>query len=137
MANECKDWKGQLQDIINRHNDRHAVKPKCVSHKTMHERAIFLFAFFSELRKNGVRNFKIPPSNLGGRHVSFMVKRWLERDLVARHYPGLSEPPARFRELDWQGRHGPRTHRICRRSCSRQARVRGENGQELVSEGHR
>ena len=81
MANECKDWKGQLQDIINRHNDRHAVKPKCVSHKTMHERAIFLFAFFSELRKNGVRNFKIPPSNLGGRHVSFMVKRWLERDL--------------------------------------------------------
>ena len=83
MANECKDWKRQLQSIINRHNDRHAVKPKCVSNNTMHARAMFLFAFFRELRKNGVRNFKIPPSNLGGRHVTFMMNRWLERGLAA------------------------------------------------------
>ncbi len=39
----------QLQDIIDRNNDRHAVKPKSVGSKTRHERAIFLHSFFEEL----------------------------------------------------------------------------------------
>ena len=30
MGRQTNDWKGELQDIINRHNDRHAVKAKGV-----------------------------------------------------------------------------------------------------------
>jgi site-specific recombinase XerC len=76
------DWKRELQRIINRHNDRHAVKTKCVSFKTMHERANFLFSFFAELRRNEERNYKVMPTALGGRHVQFMVSRWVRRGLA-------------------------------------------------------
>lgn len=74
-------WKRELQDIINRNNDRHAFKDKAVSFKTMHERAIFLFAFFRELRRNDDRSYKVQPSGLGNRHVTFMLSRWIQRDL--------------------------------------------------------
>ena len=43
MGRQTHDWKGELQDIINRHNDRHAVKAKGVSFATMHVWANFLF----------------------------------------------------------------------------------------------
>lgn len=83
MGRQTHDWKGELQDIINQHNDRHAVKAKGVSFATMHVRANFLFAFFAELRRNEERNYKVLPSGLGGRHVRFMVARWVRKGLAA------------------------------------------------------
>jgi integrase len=81
MKKPTNDWKRELQNIIDRHNDRHALKTKCVSFKTMHERANFLFAFFAELRRNDERNYKVLPTGLRGRHVKFMVTRWVRRGL--------------------------------------------------------
>ena len=81
MFRQTNDWKRELQDIINRNNGHHAVKAKNVSFKTMHERANFLFAFFVELRRNDERNYKVLPSGLKGRHVQFMVSRWVRREL--------------------------------------------------------
>ena len=74
-------WKRELQDIINCNNHRHAVKPKNVSFKTRHERATFLFGFFTELRRNDERNYKVQPSGLRTRHVQFMLSRWIRRGL--------------------------------------------------------
>ena len=81
MKGKTNDWKRELRDILDRHNDRHAVKAKTVSFKTMQERANFLFAFFAELRRNDQRNYKVLPSGLKGRHVQFMVSRWVRRGL--------------------------------------------------------
>jgi len=81
MHSKASDWKRELQDILNRHNNYHAVKPKGVSFKTMDGRANFLFAFFAELRRNDERNYKVLPSGLRGRHVKFMVTRWVARGL--------------------------------------------------------
>ena len=81
MSTQPLYWKNELQHIIDCNNHRHACKPKAVSFKTMRERAIFLFAFFKELRRNEERNHKVSPSALGGRHVQFMVDRWLRREL--------------------------------------------------------
>ena len=81
MKGKTNDWKRELRDILDRHNDRHAVKAKTVSFKTMQERANFLFAFFAELRRNDERNYKVLPSGLKGRHVQFMVSRWVRRGL--------------------------------------------------------
>ncbi|HQR19532.1 MAG TPA: integrase domain-containing protein [Burkholderiaceae bacterium] len=50
--------------------------------KTMHERANFLFAFFTELRRNDERNYKVLPEGLRNRHVQFMVSRWVRRGLA-------------------------------------------------------
>jgi integrase len=81
MHRKGSDWKRELQDILDRQNILHAMKPKSVSFKTMHERANFLFAFFTELRRNEERNYKVLPSHLRGRHVKFMVSRWVARGL--------------------------------------------------------
>ena len=81
MFRQTNDWKRELQDIINRNNGRHAVKAKNVSFKTMHDRANFLFAFFAELRRNDERNYKVLPLGLKGRHMQFMVSRWVRRGL--------------------------------------------------------
>jgi integrase len=82
MDRQTNDWKGELQHIVNRHNDRHAVKAKSVSFATMHVRANFLFAFFAELRRNEERSYKVMPTRLRGRHIHFMVSRWVRRGLA-------------------------------------------------------
>lgn len=82
MQRPTNDWKRELQNIIDSHNDRHALKSKCVAFKTMHERANFLFAFFTELRRNDERNYKVLPDGLRNRHVQFMVSRWVRRGLA-------------------------------------------------------
>jgi len=82
MKGHASDWKSELQAIIDRNNDRHATKAKCVSFKTMQGRASFLFAFFTELRRNEARCYKVNPSGLRGRHVQFMVERWVARGLA-------------------------------------------------------
>ena len=75
-------WKQVLQRLIDARNWSHGSKPKSVSNKTMHERASFLFAFFTELRRNDERNYKVDPRHLGGRHIRFMVTRWVKRGLA-------------------------------------------------------
>jgi site-specific recombinase XerC len=82
MQHVTKDWKRELQDIIAQHNDRHAVKNKSVSYKTMRERSSFYVSFFTELRSNEERCYKITPSRIAGRHIQFMVNRWVERELA-------------------------------------------------------
>ena len=111
MGRQTHDWKGELQDIINRHNDRHAVKAKGVSFATMHVRANFLFAFFAELRRNEERNYKVLPSGLGGRHVRFMVARWVRKGLAPGTIQVYLSYLRVFAGLDRQGRHGARAIR--------------------------
>ena len=68
-----RDWKGDLQRLIDRHNGRHAVRGKTVSHSTQSARASGLFRIFKLLRSAG---FKIGPSSLGGRHIEFLMGYW-------------------------------------------------------------
>ena len=81
MHSKGSDWKRELNDILKAHTNYHSVKPKGVSFKTMAGRANFYFAFFAELRRNDERLYKVLPSGLSGRHVKFMVSRWIARGL--------------------------------------------------------
>jgi len=75
-----KDWKDDLQKLINENNSRHATKPKGVSNKTREERATFLHAALRTIYESD-RNFNVAPRNLGDRHVKYLVEYWLERGL--------------------------------------------------------
>ena len=63
------DWKGALQAIIDRHNHRHAKRPKDIGFKTGEERARGLFLMFRILRQLG---FDLSPQGLGGHHVAHL-----------------------------------------------------------------
>ena len=71
----------QLQDIIDRNNDRHAGKPKSVGSKTRHNRAIFLHSFFEELWSNEQCCYKVLPDGLRNTHIQFMLDRYAARGL--------------------------------------------------------
>ena len=73
-------WKRQLQDKINEHNRQHGSKPKCVSNKTMHERASSLFRSFTLLRRLG---YQIDPNNLAGWHIRVLVDYWTGNARIA------------------------------------------------------
>jgi len=75
-------WKRALQDILWRHNERHASKPKSVSSKTQTERACALFRCFADLHALGykIRN----PYCLGGRHIRALVEDWTSPQPRAR-----------------------------------------------------
>jgi hypothetical protein len=73
-----KLWKRHLKDIISHSNWRHGVLHKIVSNKTMHERESFYFRSFQELRDHG---YKLDPRSLGNRHIKFLVKCWVKREL--------------------------------------------------------
>lgn len=75
-----RNWKAILQALINENNWRHGAKVKGVSHKTAHERALFLFGFFNTLRERGRY---IDPRTLGNRHIQLVVDVWVKRKLVA------------------------------------------------------
>ena len=89
------DWKRELQSIINRHNDRHAVKAKNVSFETMNQRANFLFAFFAELRRKDERKYEVLPSGRRGGKVHYRpvaaagedLTRWLKPKLFLLRQP--------------------------------------------------
>jgi len=74
------NWKRQLQDKINEHNDQHGQKHKGVSNKTMHERACSLFRSFTLLRHLG---YQIDPANLAGRHIQMLVDYWTGNARIA------------------------------------------------------
>lgn len=71
-----------LDLILARHNMLHTALEKTVSHKTRHDRALFLRAFFRDLRTEaGFR--RIPdPRSLGQKHVRAMVKVWQHKALA-------------------------------------------------------
>lgn len=73
-----RKWMHVLLALIEQNNHRHGVKPKGVSHKTMHDRKVFLISFFRMLRAEG---YRMDPRSLGGRHVDHAVKVWIERGL--------------------------------------------------------
>lgn len=96
-----RDWSGMsAQDVLARHppgktrpervleilltlfNEQHTARYKGVSHKTKHDRAMFLRAFFRDLHDEA--GFpKVPdPRNLGGRHIQAMVDVWRARALA-------------------------------------------------------
>jgi hypothetical protein len=67
------DWKRDLQNVLDEHNDMHASKNKTVSFKTRQDRANGLFRMFTSLRAMG---FKLAPRNLGGRHIRYLMRYW-------------------------------------------------------------
>lgn len=68
-----KDWKGQLAEIIGRHNEMHASRNKVISHRTRDARSQALFRMFRQLRDLG---YRVEPCNLGERHVAALMRFW-------------------------------------------------------------
>jgi integrase len=115
-----KDWRRVLGAILKLHNYKHAWKPKGVSIQTMHDRQVFYFGFFHELRRE--TRFVIEPRQLANRHIEEMVRRWIDRGLATatiHNYlsflrsfaewigkPGLVLPPAHYVGAD-----SPHAHR--------------------------
>lgn len=74
-------WKAKLQDVIAKHNSKHAVRDKSVSFETMQQRSEILFRCFKELHAKG---YTIQdPHNLGLRHVKSLVQGWTEKGFSA------------------------------------------------------
>lgn len=72
-------WKYVLALILARHNWRHAVKDKSVSHETMEDRRQFCFRVFIFLRDNPIKCFKLDPRSFSGRHVDLLMVDWRRR----------------------------------------------------------
>ena len=72
-------WKYVLALILERHNWRHAVKDKGVSHETMEDRRQFCFRVFMFLRDNPIKCFKLDPRSFSGRHVDLLLADWRRR----------------------------------------------------------
>ena len=72
-----------LEVLLTLFNEQHTARHKSVSHKTRHDRAVFLRRCFHDLQ--GRAGFAtIPdPRNLGGRHVQAMVDLWRSDRLAA------------------------------------------------------
>lgn len=80
------DWKGDLQRLLNVHNETHATRQKVIAHSTREARAEGLFRCFRLLRAAG---FRTGPASIGGNHVEFLVRYWvadpsIEADLRKR-----------------------------------------------------
>lgn len=73
-------WRQVLHELLRHHNGLHSNGQRGVSRKTMKERKLILFAFFRDLRRQGVR---IDPRSLGRRHIELMVRLWRQRGLSA------------------------------------------------------
>ena len=71
-----------LEMLLKLFNDRHTALDKNVSHKTRHDRAVFLRRFFRDLRTKAGFATLPDPRNLGGRHIQAMMDIW-RRDGLA------------------------------------------------------
>lgn len=70
-----KDWKPELQAILDVHNGTRAGGRKTtVSHRTRDARGAGIFRSFKLLRTLG---YKPVPANLGGRHIDTLVRYWV------------------------------------------------------------
>lgn len=72
-----------LEILLDLFNEQHTAKHKSVSHKTRHDRAVFLRRFLRELRSKGGFATLPDPRNLGGRHIQATVDLWRRDGLAA------------------------------------------------------
>lgn len=71
-----------LEVLLELFNTRHTALNKTVSHKTRHERALFLRRFFRDLKTRAGFNTVPDPRNLGQRHIQAMVTLWQHEALA-------------------------------------------------------
>lgn len=77
-----RDYKCVITLLLKLNNAYHALNHKGVAVKTMHERRIFYFSFFADLRRETIyRN--VEPRRLKEDQVEAMALVWEERDLSA------------------------------------------------------
>ena len=116
-----RDYIRVLGAILKRHNHEHAAKDKGASFKTRLDRQRFLAAFFRELRRSTPYT-NLDPRQLAGRHVTHMVKRWVDRDLSTatihnylsflRTYSGwIGKPGLVYEPEVYVGADSPHAHR--------------------------
>lgn len=72
-----------LEMLITLFNEQHTAKHKSVSHKTRHDRAVFLRRFLRELRTKAGFATLPDPRNLGGRHIQATVDLWRKDQMAA------------------------------------------------------
>jgi integrase len=68
-----ENWKGELKEILDKNNGRHATRDKLIGHSTRDSRGNGLFRMFGLLRRIGLR---VMPRNLGERHIRALVAYW-------------------------------------------------------------
>lgn len=72
-----------LEILLTLFNEQHTGRHKSVSHKTRHDRAVFLRRFLRDLQARAGFATIPDPRNLGGRHVQAMVDLWRSDRLAA------------------------------------------------------
>ncbi len=71
-----------LEVLIELCNTQHTALQKTVSHKTRHERAVFLRRYFRDLKLKGRFKTVPDPRNLGQKHIHAMVQVWQREKLA-------------------------------------------------------
>ena len=72
-----------LEILLDLFNEQHTARHKSVSHKTRHDRAVFLRRFFRDLRDKAGFATVPDPRNLGGRHIQAMLDLWQAQRMAA------------------------------------------------------
>jgi integrase len=72
-----------LEILLDLFNEQHTAMEKSVSHKTRHDRAVFLRRFLRDLRDKAGFATLPDPRNLGGRHIQATVDIWRKDGLAA------------------------------------------------------
>ena len=72
-----------LEILLELFNEQHTAKQKTVSHKTRHDRAVYLRRFLKDLRSRAGFATLPDPRNLGGRHIQATVDLWRKDQLAA------------------------------------------------------
>ncbi|MFT3815577.1 MAG: integrase domain-containing protein [Acidovorax sp.] len=72
-----------LEILLDLFNEQHTAILKSVSHKTRHDRAVFLRRFLRDLQAKAGFPTTPDPRNLGGRHIQAMVNLWRADGLAA------------------------------------------------------
>lgn len=66
------DWRRDLQNVLDEHNDIHATEHKTVAWKTRHDHANALFRIFPLVRTMAFELAR----NLGVRHIRYLMRYW-------------------------------------------------------------
>jgi integrase len=76
-----RNWKGELKEILDKNNGRHATRNKVIAHLTRDVRGGSLFRMFGHVRSMGMG---VMPRNLGERHVQALVDYWTAKPEFAK-----------------------------------------------------
>ena len=68
-----RDWKQELQRLLDKHNDMPSLNGKTLNHNTQRARSDRLFYIFTLLRRAG---YMVGPFSLGGNHIEFLMHYW-------------------------------------------------------------